>query len=335
MERFRLYKIVLKPAQFIEGDWTKSEVTEFPNFSKAQEMLEEILSDTFKTTRELPIGKDVDTGGDPLNNRILRNEDGITLLRLNHAKKVTYWKPVGTEYEKASQDSMPFSYIVIDNRQDIGQIAIQMNTDAWTDPDVVMRLLEGNLNRMLKDKSTGLQIELRHKWLPSEFFAYIKQRKKDENITVKKLNFEFTNPEFETPIDTAVDTSGHIRQLMRMLSQLGGGKGKLTVDAPQNKELIKRKTEDIKQMVSLVATNGYKLNVEFSNGDKYVCNERLLADVDMPENYISNFKDGVRTHLFEYELVQWLDAKRLETSDYKEDETPRTKPARRNRRNVS
>lgn len=333
MEKYRLYKFTLKPSHMREGDWTQSEVAEPADLSKAQETFEKLLKDTFKEGRRLPIGKETDTGDKVLPNTIMRNHERVTLLRLNNPENINIYKEDGSAIP---QESLPLSYIIIDNRQGIGQIAIQMKTEAWTNPDTVAGLLEGNLNRILKDQRTGLEIEIRHKWLPTEFFEHVKKYRKENNVTVDHLSFEFTNPEFETPIETAVETSGHLKQLMNMLSQLGGAKCKMQIDAPRKKELIKRKLKDIKQIVSLVASNGYNLKVTFSDKSTYTCNEGILADFDMAENVISNFKDGWKHALFEFELFRWLDEKRQETKDYKDDEQPiRRKPARKNRNLVS
>lgn len=333
MDYYRLYKFTLSLSHTKDPDWTKSVIAEPTDLSNAQDLFEQILVNAFKKGRRLPIGKEPETGDKVLPNTILRNHNKVTLLRLNNPENVDIYNEDGS---KISQESLPLSYIVIDNRQGIGQMAIQMKTEAWTDPDTIANLLERNLNRILKDQGTGLEIEIRHKWLPTKFFEYVKQRRKDENVTVKHLSFEFTNPEFEIPIETAVETSGHLKQLMNMLSQLGGAKCKLQVDAPKKKELIKRKLRDIKQMVSLVASNGYNLKVTFSDKSTYTCNEGILADFDMAENIVLNFKDGWKHSLFEFELFHWLDEKRKETKDYKDDEHPiRKKPTRKNRNMVS
>lgn len=333
MDYYRLYKFTLSLSHTKDPDWTKSVIAEPTDLSNAQNLFEQILVNAYKEGKRLPIGKEPKTGDKTLPNTILRNHNKVTLLRLNNPENVNIYNEDGS---KISQESLPLSYIVIDNRQGIGQMAIQMKTEAWTDPDTVAGLLEGNLNRILKDQGTGLEIEIRHKWLPTKFFEHIKKKRKDENLIVKHLSFEFTNPEFETPIETAVETSGHLNQLMKMLSQLGGAKCKLQVDAPKKKELIKRKLRDIKQMVSLVASNGYTLKVTFSDKSTYTCNEGILADFDMAENIVSNFKDGWKHSLFEFELFHWLDEKRKETKDYKDDEHPiRKKPTRKNRNMVS
>ena len=214
-------------------------------------------------------------------------------------------------------------------------MAIQMNTEAWSDPDDVKNLLQENFKRILKDR-VGLEIEIRHKWLPTEFFNFVKKRKKDDDVYVKHLYFKITNPEFETPIETAVETSGHIRQLLNMLSQLGGAKATLQVDAPRKKELIKRKLRDIKQMVSLVASNGYSLKVVFSDGRSYTCNDWMLADFDMEDKTLKDFYYGQMNNFFEFEIFHWLDEKRIETKDYYDDARPvRQKPARKSRRKIS
>ena len=333
MKKYRLYKFVFQPSHTKEADWTQSVVAEATDLSKAQEIFEKILISTFKDDKRLPIGKEPTTGDKVLPNSILRNYNHVTLLKLHNPGTVNIWKLSGA---KISEETFPYSYIIIDNRPGIGQLAIQMKTEAWSDPDTVAKLIEENLNRILKDQGTGLEIEIRHKWLPTKFFEHIKKKRKDENLIVKHLSFEFTNPEFETPIETAVETSGHLNQLMKMLSQLGGAKCKLQVDAPKKKELIKRKLRDIKQMVSLVASNGYTLKVTFSDKSTYTCNEGILADFDMAENIVSNFKDGWKHSLFEFELFHWLDEKRKETKDYKDDEHPiRKKPTRKNRNMVS
>lgn len=333
MDNYRLYKFVLKPSHTKEGDWTQSPVAEPTDLSKAQDLLEKILTDAFKADRRMPIGKEPETGDKVLPNTILRNVQYVTLLKLHNPKNVNIWELNGA---KIPMESFPYSYIIVDNRPGIGQLAIQMKTEAWSDPDTVASLLEGNLNRILRDCGTGLEIEIRHKWLPTDFFEYVKQRRKDDGVIVEHLYFEFTNPEFETPIDTAVDTTGHLRQLMNMLSQLGGAKAKFQVEAPKKRELIKRKLKDIKQMVSLVASNGYSLKVKFSDKSVYSCNEWLLADVEMTENILSNFRDGQKHGFFEFELFHWLDEKRKETVEYQDDERPiRRKPARKSSRKVS
>ena len=248
---------------------------------------------------------------------------------------MTVWKPSGNDYDKKTEDSFPYCYIVIDNRPGVGQLAIEVKSDAWNDPEKVKNILEANLNRMLRDISSGFVVEFRHKWLPSDFFEYVKQRKKDDNVIISHLYYEFTNPRFETPIETAVETSGHLRQLMNMLTQLGGAKAKLSIDAPKNNSLIRRKLNDIKQMVSLVASNGYKLKVKFSDNSEYECNEYLVADIDLRLNLIRDFEHGVMHSLFEFEIFHWLDEVRNKTKIYKDEETPRRKPARKNRRKIS
>lgn len=334
MDKYRLYKIVLKPCHIKEADWTQSVVAGTTDLSNAQEILEKLLISVFKEDRRLPIGKEPETGDKVLPNSILRNDNYVTLLKLHNPGIVNIWELSGAKIPK---DTFPYSYIVIDNRPGIGQMAIQMKTDAWSDPDTVAKLLEDNLNRILKDQSTGLEIEIRYKYLPTEFFKFVKQRKKDDGVTVKHIYFELTNPEFETPIETAVDTTGHIRQLMNMLSQLGGAKAKLQIDAPKKNELIKRKLKDIKQMVSLVATNGYSLKVEFNDNSSYTCNQLMLHDDDMKETILSDFRDGQKHNFFEFELFHWLDEmlKKEKDCDYQDEQPIRFKPARKNKQKVS
>jgi hypothetical protein len=333
MEKYRLYKFVFQPSHTKEVDWTQSVVAKTTNLSKAQDIFEELLIGVFKEDKRLPIGKEPTTGDKVLPNSILRNDNQVTLLKLHNPGIVNIWELNGAKIPK---DTFPYSYIIIDNRHGIGQLAIQMKTDAWSNPDTVAKLLEDNLNRILNDYGTGLEIEIRYKYLPTEFFKYVKQRRKDEGVIVKRIFFEFTNPEFETPIETAVETSGHLRQLMNMLSQLGGAKAKLQVDAPQKKELIKRKLKDIKQMVSLVSTNGYRLKVEFSDKSTYTCDELMIHDDDMKETVLTDFRDGQKHNLFEFELFHWLDEMRKKEKDCDYHEQPiRVKPARNNKQEVS
>lgn len=333
MENFRLYKYVLKSSHITNTDWTRAIVAKPTPLSSAQDRFEEILRDAFKNDRRLPIGKEAKTGGKVLPNSIIRIENHVVLLKLHNPGIVNIWELNGTKIPK---DSFPYSYVIIDNRPGIGQLAIQMNTDAWKDPDVVARLLEDNLNRILKDQGTGLEIDIRYKYLTSDFFKFIKQRKKEDNVFVRRLFFEFTNPKFETPIDTAVDATGHIRQLLEMLTQIGGGKGYLQIDASKGRELIKRKGNDIKQMVSLVASNGYKLRVEFSDNSNYLCDEMMLHDEEMKETVLSDFRDGQKHNLFEFELFEWLDRMLKKEKDDDYQEIPiRLKPARKGKRAVS
>ncbi len=333
MEEFRLYKFVLQPGYTVDSNWLQSETAEKTDLLKAQEIFEKILVGAMKGDRRLPIGKNPKTGDKVLPNTILRNENNVTLLKINNPGTVNIWPLNG---EKISEDSYPFLYIIIDNRPGIGQIAVQMRTEAWKDPDTITKLLEDNLNRILSDEGTGLKIEIRYKYLPTEFFKFVKNKKREENAIIKRIFFEFTNPKFETPIDTAVKTSGHIRQLMEMLTQLGGAKGKLQVDAPKNNELIRRQLKDIRQMVSLVATNGYHLKAIFSDKTSYSCDKMMLHDDIMKEKTLSDFIHGQKHNLFEFELFYWLDEmiKKEKDNDYN-DKPISTKPTRKGKQKIS
>ncbi len=333
MEEFRLYKFVFNTSTTIDSNWLQSKTAEKTDLTKAQEAFENLLVGAMKDDRRLPIGKDPKTGDKVLPNSILRNENHVIILKIHNPGKVNIWKLNGG---KTSEDTYPYLYIIIDNRPGIGQLAVQMGTEAWKDPDTITKLLEDNLNRILSDEGTGLQIGIRHKYLPTEFFDFLKDKKKNENAIVKHIYFEITNPEFETPIDTAVETSGHIRQMLKMLMQLGGEKALFKVDAPKNNELIRKKLKDIKQMVSLVATNGYSLKVEFNDKTKYSCNDIMLHDDIMKETILSDFIDGQKHSLFEFELFHWLDEMIKKEKDYGYYEKPiRVKPARKNKRKIS
>ena len=111
MDKYRLYKIVLKPSHTKETDWTQSVVAESTDLSKAQETLEKLLISVFKKDRRLPIGKEPETGNKVLPNSILRNDNHITLLKLHNPGIVNIWELSG---EKIPKDTFPYSYIVID-----------------------------------------------------------------------------------------------------------------------------------------------------------------------------------------------------------------------------
>ena len=75
MDKYWLYKIVLKPSHTKEADWTQSVVAETTDLSKAQETLEILLISVFKEDRRLPIGKEPETGAKVLPNSILDQEN--------------------------------------------------------------------------------------------------------------------------------------------------------------------------------------------------------------------------------------------------------------------
>ncbi len=333
MEEFRLYKFVFNTSTTIDSNWLQSETAEKTDLSKAQDTFDKILLDAMKGDRRLPIGKEPQTGDKVLPNSILRIENHVIILKIHNPGTVDIWPLNGG---KTTEDTYPYLYIIIDNRPGVGQLAVQMGTEAWKDPDTITKLLGDNLNRILSDEGTGLQIEIRQKYLPTEFFDFVKDKKKKEKATVSHIYFEITNPEFEAPIDTAVETSGHIRYMLKMLMQLGGAKALFKVDAPKNNELIRKKLKDIKQMVSLVATNGYSLKVDFSDKTKYSCNDIMLHDDTMKETILSDFIDGQKHDLFDFELFHWLDEMIKKEKDYGYNEKPlRVKPARKNKRKVS
>ena len=339
MDKYAIYNFELIQRRVIQGDLTRGEQIEVPKMEHAQENFDHVFGGKgteVRIQREKKRGE----GADKFPCYVIAHDRNVILLQLENVKNVTVYeaqKTSGTipNIEKKQYESNPPCYIIIDNRKGKAQIAIQIDSAAWSKTNIVRDLLEENLDRELEP--FGMTIKIRSKLQKSEYWDYVTYRQKKEGRGIKKMTFQFPNIRIHPSIETSIGLSNHLKTLMDLVNKLGAGQGELSIQPPTNDYLLKRKLNDIKNIVALCSSSAdYSLSVTFDDDITYRCNENLRAELPMHKpGIIEFFKNGQLTTLFDYDIEQWLDWVVQQTEQYQDAEQITSKPNRGDKRKVS
>lgn len=338
MDKYAIYRYELFRRESVEGDWTLAEQTSPVPMEHAYENFERLFGRK-GTTMRVKKDRKRGGGGDNYPCYVLAHDHNIILLQLLNVKNVTVYESQHTagpipHIEKKQYESNPSLHIIIDNRADRAQIAIQIAAAAWNQTNLVRDLLQENLNRELEPFGLGIRIE--SKMLESEYWNYVTYRQKKEGRGIKKMTFRFPNAMIRPSIETEIGLSNHLKTLMELINSLGAEQGELSIQPPSDDYLAKRKLADIKKMVALCASAEYSLSVTFDDDITYRCNQSLRAELPMNlPHAVKDFVEGQMNMLFEYDIERWLDWVVEQTEKYKDAEQIKPKPDRRNRRMVS
>ena len=200
-------------------------------------------------------------------------------------------------HEKIPYEEHPGSYVIVDNRPDVCQIA----KAHWVE--------------------YGLKMVIKRKWQASNFKDVIRERIIKQKDSVKRVVWEFPNPDRVKGIDATQQMKEHLKGLMLFTQASNALKGKLTLIGSKKRsiDVDDDKIEDWAMIMALSAQNNYKLSYYFYNSP--VVNFKDVADAfaTIDNKVIRDFESGQLIDKGEgttFELIDRLDEIRKQIADY-------------------
>ena len=222
-------------------------------------------------------------------------------------------------HEKIPYEEHPGSYVIIDNRPDVCQILIERNSAFGSDTDKVVKLLRHAFKVHLSDY--GLKIVIKRKWQASNFKDVIRERIYKQHDNVKKVVWEFPNPDKVKGIDATQQMKNRLEGLQLFTKTSNALKGVLTLKAskrcPMNVD--DDKVEEWAQMIALSAQNSYKLSYYFYNSPVVNFKDVAYAFASIQTKVIRDFETSQVVYKGErttFELFETLDRIRKQIADY-------------------
>lgn len=280
---------------------------------KAIDMANEIISNLLKDGLTV-IGKK-------------RNEDQLLMNRHFIGRESVFaWELCNVKdktllegHDKIPYEEHPGSYVVVDNRPDVCQIAIEKNSAFGPDTDKVVKYLKRAFKAHLFEY--GLKMVIKRKWQASNFKEVIRERIIKQKDSVKRVVWEFPNPDRVKGIDTTQQMKERLKGLMLFTQASNALKGKLTLTGSKKKpiDVDDDKIEDWAMIMALSAQNNYKLSYYFYNSP--VVNFKDVADAfsSIDNKLIRDFESGQLIDKGEgttFELIEKLDEIRKHIADY-------------------
>ena len=263
-------------------------------------------------------------------NCVLRNEEGIALIRIHNKENVKIVNlPEDTKGDKncnvESKSSYPFGYVVVDYRNGKCQLAIE-KTSEWDSKTVTMKCcLENFFNEQLEE-SLGITTNITEKTIKRDFEKFIDQRTIDYGDVIESFTFQYVNLKRNPTARIPASMSQHMDMYSQMLEIYGAISGVTTMNMENdaNKEQLKQ----LSTVVTYSTDNAFDLVVKFRDFGEYSISEGTIAKYAMNDIVISNYKDFATPDIVnsDFDLESWLDDVFMKVKEGNNDEEIPTKP---------
>lgn len=309
MAKYAIYKFTME--ETTEGTLFSANTGE-RLLDRAQDMLEEVLG----TKEGLPVRK-LQRGGTEiaLMNYRLAGREGVTVWVVCNERYTKYQEGL----EQRRLEYHPGCRVIIDNREGVGQMAIEYCPAFDNDPDRVRSLLENALNRALEERR--LRMEILAKVRPADFWNDIHVLCHGHKDRISKVSFHFPELGKKTPVDASGIWNEKLRLMNVLAAALGAERGNLTFGGEEGKLKFDETSEDLAQIVDLCCNNAYDISVHFSHYGVYRSTKTVKAFYDLPDDAVDEFISGQRMMGRDgFWLITSLNEARIFTTRYQDEE---------------
>ena len=280
-------------------------VAKFPNY-----YLGKIIGDK---GNELKLNRTRQNGGkEHVPNCVLRNEDGIALIRIHNKEDLNIIKLPENEENKVGdcdvepRSSYPFGYVVVDYRDGKCQIAIE-KTSSWDSKTVTIR---NSLQEFFNDNLTqkmGIITTLTEKKEIKDFEKFIDQRTFDHGDIIESFTFEYVNEKRKPTVRIPESLTEQMDLYSKVLEFYGAISSITTVK--MGSEVNNEKLKQLSTVLRYSIDNAFDLKVKFRDYGEYSCKDGVVAKYPMNDVVISNFKDFITPDVItiDFDLRTWLD----------------------------
>jgi hypothetical protein len=270
MATFAIYKCVISA---IVDDVFVKNPTE--HLTQGQHILESVLQNLPTATKITKSGEEK-----PCTTTILCNDQNIHVWHISDPKDVTLTNEQQAPYDA---DHFPPCYAIFDNREDIGLLAIEKRSDAFScNPDKLRDILEKLISKEMYQYH--LKVELNIKKQVGEFWDIIRENQRIGDW-VKTLKFSFPNPKYTklSTIDRSIIESEFFRAINTVSCAVGSTKGILELQSDSDDGLVIKKENDLANMAALCFRYGYELSVFFAKSGelKYGDEKRMTRELNI------------------------------------------------------
>ncbi|MGN1256463.1 MAG: hypothetical protein ACI4UA_04790 [Bacteroidaceae bacterium] len=251
----------------------------------------------------------------PLKSLNLVEHDHVFAWVLCNVKDITQYEG----HERNTLESHPGSYVILDNRPDVCQIAIERNSAFDADTDKVVKYLARAFNSHLPDY--GLKMVISRKWQAGEFKKVVRERILKHKDAVRKVVWEFPNPDKVRGIDATSQMKRRLESLKNIAQTMNALKGQLTLTGSKGNPLVvdDDQIEVLADIIALSAQNDYKLTYYFFKTATVNIKDVAYASASIDAKVITEFEHGQTIDSGKgatFELIEVLDEIRKTIGDY-------------------
>ncbi|MCS2890431.1 hypothetical protein NXY11_22435 [Parabacteroides faecis] len=223
--------------------------------------------------------------GKKLSAQFLFNKENIIVFKLANCKTIKLEK----KFHKAIEINEPSSFIIIYNDPEIQRIAIEQNASAFSETEVVAKILRNSFASSLKPYE--LNIKIKKEYQEQEFWTLINQH--TENIQMVRFEFDYPN---------LPRISECIGELIQNVSKnVCSNKTRFEFNSDENHSLhIDENDEQVKGLAKASSDSGNPIICKFKGYKKHFKTGHTtkiieLDEVDIQAQDIKDIKDIFET----------------------------------------
>jgi len=270
-------------------------------------------------------------GEEHVPNCVLRNEEGIALIRIHNKEDLTiYDLPENTQNDVGDcigvpQSSYPYAYVVVDYRDGRCQLAIEKDSSWDSKTTTIKNCLEKYFNDVLHD-SIGITTSLQEKIERKDFEEFIDQRTIDHEDVIESFTFEYANVNRKPTTRIPESLTEQMNLYSKILEFYGAISGVTTVN--MDSTIDNEKLKQLSTVLTYSLDNAFDLKVKFRDFGDYSCRDGVVAKYPMNDVVISNFKGYITPDVLnsDFDLRSWLDEVYMKVKEEKNGKEIPTKP---------
>ncbi len=248
-------------------------------------------------------------GEEAVPNCVLRNDNGIILLRIHNKENITLY-----ENPKNNADCIgiptynyPYSYVVIDYRDYKCQIAIEKSS-VWDSKTSTVRTILEKYFKSEPFKSRGLDITVKEKFIPTEFESFLDKRLIDKGDAIESFTFQYVNLKKHPTVFIPEELTEYMEAYSKVLEIFDALEATTTVKLGEGTK-DDSKIKQLSRVVAMCCDNAFQLTVNLRDYGEYTCKENIIAKFPMHESVIDNYKDFINPDIPSSDSVlsMWLD----------------------------
>lgn len=199
------------------------------------------------------------------------HNSNVAIMQFANVKEIMLER----NFKKMQMKYNPSCWVFIDNRQGIRHIAIQRSRDSFYSTDMVARILEGSLNKLLM--SRGIAIEIKAQRYPKEFWTVYnmnKHRVCGATFSLSEQSFnrhKAEEPKQDSIEDVPQSTTDFLIELEEFFRETGG---EPSIELKAQKGCLLHLREDsprVKRYVQACADAGQPIKFRTVDGLEFCC----------------------------------------------------------------
>lgn len=261
-----------------------------------EDYIRKLWGESIEQGKTLPLSRKKRGEVRSVNAVVLACKQDISCLAVHNVKDLKQWEELANEPIRLV--SHPHCKVIVDNRKGVQQILVEKSEAFNYNAQTAMKMLASYMGNLLSEYR--YKVKVWGKYVARDTWKVVEEQYRSGHPVIC---VSFT---IGSRGQTDIDSNDMYKAAYWYNSNMGGAYTFIKTQAKSRGELAFREAnEDCRQLVHILANNGYNLTIKFRGGGVHKSNEQTIALFEMPPGADNDFRFGqLETGI--PRLVEWL-----------------------------